>query len=111
VCKQDHRFAGLFRLANPGALWGGANGRAALVYGGSFDRRVIRHEALHLFGAEDCYDERHPVTSPGPMCGLANYIMQYRPTQSNTANGPFLCDANIERVKGNLGNSASTLRS
>ncbi len=99
-CPKEHDFASLARKENKTAYYGVRGGCVALVYG-STDKRVIWHEALHLFDAKDCYDTVDPVQNPGPTCepNCPNCIMQFDPACSNIEKWPFLCEENIARVQ------------
>ena len=93
-CQGDSSLAQAARQANELAQHGAAVGAvfAAAWAGGKY---VAWHEALHLLGAEDCYTPQ----DPGPTCEQANCIMQYAPDQASVGEWPFLCQANVERVR------------
>ena len=96
LCNLDSRLKKLSLKSNRDALWGGTAGCLAAVY--QLDNEyILWHEALHMLGAEDCYDMS--VGLRGPNCGLPNCIMQYEATKSNVGDWPFLCNENINRIK------------
>ncbi len=58
-CRPDSQIANVARRENPSALYGAACGSFAAVY--RLDYKVtIWHEALHLLGADDCYEQDNP---------------------------------------------------
>lgn len=93
ACPKDHKLAKLARNKNGLAEWGATLGLLALVY--SLDNPyVVWHEAMHLLGAEDCYDDAGRHT-----CPRGNCLMQYEPCKQTVKDWPFLCDANIQLVR------------
>ncbi len=96
ACSHSHILAKWARQNNPEALWGGTIGRLALVYELE-NPYVVWHEALHLFGASDCYDARR-----SPNCSCSNCLMQYEPTRDTVGDWPFLCDNNLRKVQARL---------
>jgi predicted nucleotidyltransferase len=61
-CRPDSQIANVARRENPSALYGAACGSFAAVY--RLDYKVtIWHEALHLLGADDCYEQDNPLES------------------------------------------------
>lgn len=93
-CQEDSSLAEAAQQADDLAQHGAASGAvfAAAWAGGNY---VVWHEALHLLGATDCYTPQ----DPGPTCEQANCIMQYAPDQASVGEWPFLCQANVERVR------------
>lgn len=59
---------------------------------------VVWHEALHLLGADDCYEENNPYQKK-PDCDFPDGIMQYAPTQENVRDWPFLCNKNVSLIQ------------
>lgn len=100
------------RETQPHALWGLAvNEMIAIVYGPQ-RHGLVWHEAMHLLGAEDCYDPSAPSDGDVPTCGLANCLMQYAAPDVMEEDWPFLCKANTERVRERLENlGCSAVRS
>lgn len=94
LCSPSHALALRAREANQLARWGANCGSVSLYYGPP-GKDSVWHEALHLLGAEDCYDEK----GNGPTCGLSNCIMQWVPTRSDADSWPFLCDKNCHAVR------------
>jgi len=95
ICSPpDGRIATLAKELNPDAEWGMSGSVLASVYG-KVDRYVIWHEALHLLGADDCYQ----LPDKGPCCELPNCIMQYEPTLSRVGRWPFICSKNIQSIQ------------
>lgn len=74
--------------------WGYNISRLSAVYN-LVNKYILWHEALHLWGADDC----HYRGNPGPTCGLSNCIMQYKPTKDTVRQWPFLCQKNIELIQ------------
>ncbi len=93
ACPDDHDLAQSTRANNPQAIWGGALGPLALVYRPE-NKFLVWHEAMHLLGAQDCYDNAGRRT-----CLLDNCLMQYVPCKHTVEDWPFLCDANVQRVR------------
>ena len=59
------------------------------------DKFIVWHEALHLLGADDCYDlETHRAT-----CELPHCIMQFEPTANTVRSRPFLCKKVLDRLR------------
>lgn len=92
-CRPDSQIANAARRENPSALYGATCGSFAAVY--RLDYKVtIWHEALHLLGADDCYEQDNPRKKK-PQCKLDGCIMEWNPPESTCENWPFLCDKNI----------------
>jgi len=94
ACPETHEFAQASLRNNPDALWGSAYGALGLIYH-RVDRYITWHEALHLLGAEDCYD----LPDKGPTCELSNCIMQYIPCLSTVGAWPFICEENVRLMQ------------
>ena len=60
------------------------------------DEYILWHEALHLFGAEDC-NKGHE--NPGPTCKLPGCIMQWIPAEIKVCSWPFLCQENVKLIR------------
>lgn len=107
VAREDSWLADRCRRKCPHADWGLNCGRVAFVYG-PHDPAIFWHEALHCFGAEDCYNTKDPEREPGPTCECPRCVMQYAPTGITETDWPFLCGANVDRVKTRLRPPPST---
>jgi hypothetical protein len=96
-CKNDSNLAKAAVKENPLAQWGLTydNHLVSAVYEPD-NKYLLWHEVLHLFGAEDCYNESEPQYL---ICELPGCIMQYVPTEINVCLWPFLCQKNIERIQ------------
>jgi len=97
-CTVGHSLAKLCVKTNPNFVWGAATQPVAIVYELS-NKYIIWHELLHTLGAEDCYDKNDPASNPGPTCECPNCIMQYAPTHNNVTQWPFLCEANVRKIR------------
>ncbi len=98
LCRPDTTLARKVREAKPKALWGACIGNTlAIVY--HHEATVVWHELLHLFGAEDCYDEEAPNESDVPTCGNAQCLMQFAPSLERVGDPPFICEANIQLIR------------
>ena len=95
ACPSDHRWAAAVKRSQPAAEWGANSGTFSLIYEWA-NPFAVWHESLHTLSAEDCY--RFP-DHPQPLCERPNCIMQYIPSASSVGSWPFLCEANIRRVK------------
>lgn len=89
-CREDDVLAKRFDQPE----WWGGNNNCLSVCWRIPDEFVVWHEALHLLGAKDCYDESGRTTCELPKC-----IMQYVPCRENVGDWSFLCSENIQRVK------------
>lgn len=88
-CAPDHAFTQSALSNNPNARWGCNVGWLALVYHPN-NNHLVWHEAMHLLGADDCYDEDDPNS---PTCELGDTcLMYYTPSAHMTGDPPFLCD-------------------
>ena len=95
-CPANSLIAQQVRSRNPLAQWGGKLGRLALVWQ-TGNKHLIWHEALHLLGAEDCYDGESTEGNceKEPRC-----IMQYAPTEKSVAPWPeCLCLGTVSRLR------------
>jgi len=101
-CSSDNQIAlaaksEAARMNKPPPLWGAANSPLAAAYKvGS--KVAIWHEALHLLGLDDCYEEDNPRKKK-PHCKLNGCIMEYAPPESTCENWPFLCERNVKKLK------------
>lgn len=96
LCSPDDKIATLAKKECPNALWGVSNTQVSATY--DLDNKfIIWHEALHLLGADDCYDLSKG--DRGPNCECKKCIMQYEPTKYTVGEWPFLCDRNIDRIR------------
>jgi len=93
-CSRDSHLAISALREKPSALWGVACGSFAVVYSPN-NRVAIWHEALHLFGLDDCYIIEDNQIRKKHCCKLDGCIMEYAPPESTCENWPFLCDKNI----------------
>lgn len=102
-CTPDSEIAKAARSFSNNAIWGICQpycltcNSFAVVYklGNKF---IIWHEALHLLGADDCYDENN-LYQKNPDCDFPDGIMQYAPTQKNVRDWPFLCNKNVNMIR------------
>jgi len=102
LCPPESTIAQLARKRERTACWGASFGDRdecscywlSLVYHLN-DKHTIWHEALHLLGADDCYDKETKERT----CELPNCIMQFEDPKQGYGQGLPLCQANIERVK------------
>jgi len=80
------------------AVWGLTNDyyRISAVYEPN-NKYILWHEALHLFGAEDCYELDNP--NAGTTCKLEQCIMQYEPREGSVNEWPFICEKNTRKIK------------
>lgn len=85
------------RLAEGGCppLWGARIGPLAMVWQEG-NPHVLWHEALHLLGAEDCYDELRR-----PTCGTPACIMHYAPWPTDPPLGLSICPKNVAKLRKN----------
>jgi hypothetical protein len=96
LCPPHNKIATMSKKECPNAYWGFSNGQVSATY--DLDNKfIIWHEALHLLGAEDCYDLSKG--DRGPNCECKKCIMQYEPTKYTVGEWPFLCDRNIDRIR------------
>ncbi len=95
-CSPNSKIALAAQKNVPHAEWGATCESFAAVYSLN-NKSAIFHEALHLLGANDCYDLSK--SDCGPNCECPNCIMQFEATRANVRNWPFLCDANIQRMQ------------
>ena len=98
-CQSAHELAGLCLRAYPNAFYGVVLNSMGVVY--ELDNHyAVWHEFFHLIGAEDCYGmEDGQITHRGPTCEQHNCIMQYAATEETVGDWPFLCRANVERIR------------
>lgn len=61
------------------------------------NKHILWHEALHLFGADDCYDSNNPFA--GTTCELDKCIMQYAPREGRVRKWPFICKKNVKKIQ------------
>lgn len=94
ACPDDHELAVAAMRNNPAAVWGGCLKPLGLTYCPD-NKYVMWHEALHLFGATDCY----ALPDRGPTCEQPNCIMQYEPHASTVGEWPCLCNGNRKLVR------------
>jgi hypothetical protein len=87
---NDHPYAQQCRAKDPRALWGAARGRTLAAVYSNFRAPTFWHEALHLLGADDCYDEHGMAT-----CDMPNCAMRYG-TMSDSL---VLCTRNISLLR------------
>ncbi len=98
LCSQQNGdIAKAAQHESPLACWGYyLNESIATVYRPD-NKYIIWHEALHLWGADDCYSYDNPH---GPTtCELKNCIMQYAPKQQNVGDRLFLCERNVDCIR------------
>ena len=96
ACRPDHEFARGIKQKRPAAAWGVAfvGGPFGVIYNLS-NKYLVWHEALHLLGADDCYDQ----SNQGPTCEHTSCIMQYVPTAQTVGEWPFLCTENVGNIR------------
>lgn len=99
-CKDDGCLAKAAIQENRQALWGYAYPSELSAIYRRGNKYIIWHEALHLFGADDCYDAQSP--NNGTTCELSNCLMQYAPAKDNVGDWPFVCEGNILKLKESL---------
>lgn len=92
LCSPHARIASLTKAACPTAVWGARIANLALAY--YHEPAVVWHEMFHLLGARDCYGTT-------AACGRPRCIMQYAPSLHVVGDPPFMCQANIRRIKRN----------
>jgi len=97
-CKPDSRIAQAAQKECNLACWGLTNNcyMVSAVYEPN-NKYILWHEALHLFGVDDCYDYNRP--NRGTNCELNNCLMQYAPQKDSVGEWPFLCQKNIKRIQ------------
>lgn len=96
-CVNDSPTAQTAKKQNRLAKWGlTLPGCISIVYSMN-NKYILWHEAIHLFGVDDCYDENNP---DGPLrCELKNCLMQYAPTEHTVGKWPFLCQKSIQAIQ------------
>jgi hypothetical protein len=97
LCDAGSDLSRKVQKAKCGALWGACVGRLAIVY--HHEPAAVWHEMFHLLGAEDCYKGECPDEHDPPRCGHMNCIMQCAPTVMRVGDPPFMCEANIQRIR------------
>jgi len=96
LCSPHGRIAALAQKQSPNARWGISSTQVSATY--CLDNEyIVWHEALHLLGAEDCYDLSKG--DRGPNCECKNCSMQYAPTKQTVNRWPFLCGGNMDRIR------------
>jgi len=97
------------RESHQRARWGYTGDYVNYVRGALFaavykpdNKFIIWHEALHLLGADDCYDENN-LYQKKPDCDFPDGIMQYAPTPKNVRGWPFLCNKNVKLIHKRVG--------
>ncbi len=98
-CRADSNVARAAKRESQGAFWGLCSEPPFPLVVAVYKRGnkyILWHEALHLFGVEDCHEGSK---NPSPTCELPRCIMQYEPTGDNVGPWPFLCQENIRRIQ------------
>ncbi|MBL7185687.1 MAG: hypothetical protein ISS70_05125 [Phycisphaerae bacterium] len=95
-CHRDSAIARSALREDGAGPWGAECCGFAAVYE-SGNKFVIWHEALHLLGAHDCYEEDDPYRRK-PDCNCNSCTMQYVPTE-DTVGKWSLCDKNVKKLK------------
>jgi hypothetical protein len=104
-CPFDSELAKQMRFVSPTACWGLAVDQTyAAVYPPHESKYVLFHEALHLLGAEDCYDSQ----TLSQTCTTPNCIMNHNPDVASACAWPFLCPDNIKRITGSVASDGSS---
>jgi hypothetical protein len=99
-CRTDSKIAKAALNEKSSALWGlTRNFVLAAVYKPR-NKFIIWHEALHLLGLDECYDENTLIRN----CEWETCIMQYEPPPGVNENWPSLlcdnlCDKNIKQLQ------------
>ena len=93
-CRPDSEIAKAIKKKVPLALWGYMQNECISAVYKPNNKYILWHEALHLFGMDDCYDYNRP--NNGTNCELNNCLMQYEPSAETIGEWPFLCKKNIE---------------
>ncbi len=101
-CQGDEPFVTEAQKQNPDALWGAAvtDPHGIVPYALAWrpdNKYLLWHEALHVLGADDCYDR----SSGASTCPEQRCIMQYVPNEQNCSGDLFLCQNTIARLKMN----------
>lgn len=95
-CHRDSAIARSALREDGASPWGAEWCGFAAVYEPD-NKFIIWHEALHLLGAHDCYEEDDPYRRK-PDCNCNSCIMQYVPTEE-TVGKWSLCDKNVKMLK------------
>ncbi|HUW19437.1 MAG TPA: hypothetical protein VMW16_09055 [Sedimentisphaerales bacterium] len=96
-CRPNSYIAEAIRKNQPLAKWGYTQQPYISAVYNQNNKYILWHEALHLFGADDCYDCNNPNSRT--TCELRNCLMQYAPTKETVGEWPFLCKENVERIR------------
>jgi len=96
-CRPDSYIAKAIKKNVPLAQWGYTQPSFISAVYNQNNKYILWHEALHLFGALECYDNNNP--NHGTTCELPNCLMQYAPTKETVKKWPFLCKKNIKKLK------------
>ncbi len=96
-CRRDSSLAQAARAERPMARWGYSTPPVISAVYKPGNKYILWHEALHLWGADDCYLLANP--NAGPQCSLPRCIMQYAPTKETVRPWPFLCQENVELIR------------
>jgi len=91
-CSSSNRIAQAAMRESALAKWGYTRPSFAAVYQQGV-KSTIWHEALHLLGADDCYDENNSSRKKDS-CDVDNCIMEWE----STPDSPVLCGENINRI-------------
>jgi hypothetical protein len=97
-CSRDAAVARTARKENPMAEWGAArmlHFAIAWKVGSTF---TLWHEAMHVLGADDCYDDIGRSTCKEPHC-----LMQYALNEADCAGELVLCKSAVRLVSFNFG--------
>ncbi len=97
-CSAASDLAKKAKAAHPYALLGIPNGCLSVIY--QHEPSVAWHELFHLLGAEDCYRRNSPHSQTEPTCGHKNCVMQYAPSLGLVGDPPFICEANVNHIRG-----------
>lgn len=100
LLDRKDEFVKLILERTPRAKWGiTTEKKLAFVYKENPDKFIIWHEILHLFGAEDCYEE-YNLAKKKKDCRLKNCIMRYDPSPDTIQEKKiFICEKNIKLIK------------
>jgi len=102
-CHKDSQVSKGALREKPSALWGATCSPLAAVYEPN-NKFAIWHEALHLLGLDECYDEN----TLRRKCKCKTCVMQYEPPLGVDENWPSrLCDNLCGRQKRKLQNLAN----
>jgi hypothetical protein len=100
LCSPQNRLAQLSLHYKSDAEWGITcpqnDSILSIVYNLN-NAPVIWHEALHLLGADECYDPDNIKDHSN--CKLLNCVMQYAPTEQTVGRQPILCNKTIQAVR------------